>query len=329
MAAGSGLAFLALAVVHGFWGWLVAWFVGSTLLGALSPLVDVITLREAGRLGFSYATPRGAGSAAYLFGNVAMGLVLARTGPVSVLAWTIFAAALTAVFAACFLPPTPVSHSSQELAPTLASLGEQIASLGALLRHPSFVLALVAVGLIQATHGFYYSFSILIWRQQGLGVWGGPLWGFAVGAEVLFMWFMEPFRRWLGPERLLMVGGAGALLRWAAFAFSPPLWALFPLQALHGVSFTATYLAGLRLIEQRSPAHSASAAQALNAALSSGVLIGVTTAMSGPLFAAFGARGYLVMAVLAAIGVGLAVWLARSPQMALTEAPSLARKALP
>jgi PPP family 3-phenylpropionic acid transporter len=283
----------------------------------------VIALREAGRLGFAYATPRGVGSAAYLFGNVAMGLVLTRTGPASVLIWTIGAAALTALFAAWFLPPTPVHHAPRETAPSLTSLGGPFAGLGGLLREPSFLLALLAVGLIQATHGFYYSFSILIWRQQGLSVWGGPLWGFAVGAEVLFMWFMEAFRRWLGPERLLIVGGLGALLRWLAFAFSPPLWALFPLQALHGVSFTATYLAGLRLIEQRSPAHSASAAQALNAALSSGVLTGVTTAASGPLYAAFGARGYLAMAVMAAIGICLAAWLAYSPRWVTQPEPAM------
>ena len=96
---------------------------------------------------------------------------------------------------------------------------------------------------------------------QGLGGWSGWLWGFvqASRVEVVFMWFMEPWRRRVGPELMLVLGGAGAMIRWTALAFSPPLWLLFPIQALHALSYTATFLASLRLIERLSPPESASA----------------------------------------------------------------------
>ncbi|HEY2658773.1 MAG TPA: MFS transporter [Caulobacteraceae bacterium] len=306
LALGAAVAFASLAVMHGFWGWLAAWLLGSTLLGALSPLGDVLGLRESRIRGFIYAVPRGMGSAGYVFGNVVMGVVLAKTAPGSVLVWTVAAAALTAVAARWLLPPVPV-HDGGEL----LSARDLLSGLGGLLRQPTFMLAIFAIGLIQAAHGFYYGFSTLLWRQQGLGAWTGLLWGWAVGTEVLFMWFMEPWRRRMGPERLLIVGGAGAVVRWLALSATPPLWLLFALQSLHALSYAATFFGALRLIERLSPPQAASAAQTLNSAMSGGVLIGLTTIVSGPLFDALGARGYLVMAGIAGVGLALAFVLMR------------------
>ena len=306
LALGAAAAFASLAVMHGFWGWLAAWLVGSTLLGALSPLGDVLGLRESRRGGFAYAVPRGMGSAGYVFGNVVMGLVLAKTAPGSVLIWTVTAASLTAASARWLLPPVPVHDGGERL-----SARDLLSGLGGLLRQPTFMLAIFAIGLIQAAHGFYYSFSTLLWRQQGLGAWTGLLWGWAVGTEVLFMWFMEPWRRRMGPERLLIIGGVGAVVRWLALSASPPLWLLFPIQSLHALSYATTFFGALRLIERLSPPQAASAAQTLNSAMSGGVLIGLTTIASGPLFDALGARGYLVMAVIAGVGLALAVLLMR------------------
>jgi PPP family 3-phenylpropionic acid transporter len=306
MAAGATLGYASLAFIHGFWSWLLAWLLATTLLQGISPLGDVMGLRESRAKGFAYAAPRGIGSAAYVVGNIGMGLVLARTAPVSVLVWTVTAAGLCACAAVWVLPPTPVHDGGQRV-----SAKDLVRGFGGLLRDPVFVLAIVAVGLIQSSHGFYYSFSTLLWRRQGLSAWTGPLWGCAVGAEVLFLWFMEPWRRRMGPERLVIIGGVGGVIRWLALSVSPPLWLLFPIQALHSLSYTATFFGSLRLLERLSPPQSASAAQTLNSAMSGGVLIGLTTVASGPLFDLMGAGGYLVMAGIAVIGVALAVALAR------------------
>jgi PPP family 3-phenylpropionic acid transporter len=92
-------------------------------------------------------------------------------------------------------------------------------------------------------------------------------------------------------------------VRWTALAFSPPLWALFPLQALHMLSYAAVFLASLQLVEQTSTSRNASAAQALNSALSGGVLAGLATMASGPLFDRFGAQGYLLMSAMCLVGL--------------------------
>jgi PPP family 3-phenylpropionic acid transporter len=304
MAAAAALLFAALMGLKGFWPWLCLWFLASTLFGACSPLTDVIVLRRAARDGFPYAFPRGIGSAAYIVGNIGAGALLTRFGPPVVMIWTILGAAAATVATPMLLPADPVSES--------AVRADRWGGTGALLRDPVFMLMVVSAGLIQAAHAFYYSFSTLVWRGQGLSpTLIGLLWGVGVGVEVAFLWFGEGWRRRVGPERLLILGGAGAVVRWTAYAFSPPVWLLFPLQALHALSFTSTFIASLQLVERLSPPESASAAQSLNAALYSGVLIGVATLISGPLFDRFGAMGYLAMSALAAAGLFGAVRLRR------------------
>src|SRR5580693_4560361 len=158
LGAGAALAFAAVGFVHGFWAWLIAWLVGSTLLGMLSPLADVIALRRSRREGFAYGLPRGIGSAGYVFGNVVMGAVMLRAPVVSVLVWTVAAAALAGLSARVLLPREPV-HETGEI-PARADL---MRGLGGLLRDPVFMLAVGSIGLIQASHGFYYGFSTLLW----------------------------------------------------------------------------------------------------------------------------------------------------------------------
>jgi PPP family 3-phenylpropionic acid transporter len=100
------------------------------------------------------------------------------------------------------------------------------------------------------------------------------------------------------------------VVRWTCLAMSPPLWLLIPLQALHALSFTATFMGSLQLMERLAPARNASSAQTLNSVLSSGVLIGLSTMVSGRLFDQAGMHGYLAMSLIAAAGLAGALCLA-------------------
>ena len=291
--------FALLALPGGFAWWTLVWFAASSMYSTLSPLTDVIVLARARRDGFNYGWPRGIGSAAFIVGNVGMGALLTRGSSDLVLVWMVAAIALTAVAARFLLPPDPVHEEGH-----VAGLSDRMAGLGALLKDPAFMTAVVSAGLIQSAHAFYYSFSTLVWKQQGIAEdLTGVLWAVGVATEIAFMWFLEPWRRRVGPRNLLMLGGAAAVLRWSALAFSPPLWVLFPLQALHALSYAATFLASLLLVESLSTPRTASAAQALNSALSGGVLAGLATMASGPLFDRFGAGGYLLMSAMCVVGL--------------------------
>jgi PPP family 3-phenylpropionic acid transporter len=305
---GAGLTYAVIGLVVGFVPWLIAWVMASSLLATMAPLADVMTLRAARSGGFHYGWPRGIGSIAFVFGNVAMGALLSGHMPViGVVAWTAAAGLLAGLAAPVLLPPMPVHEDGE-----VRHHHDRWRGVGDLVRNKPFMLAVTSAAAIQASHAFYYTFSAILWPRQGIPpVFVGILWGAGVTVEIAFMWWMEPWRRRVGPERLLMIGGAAAILRWTAFAFSPPLWVLFPLQALHALSFTAVFMGSLQLIERLAPREAASAAQTVASALSGGLVIGLATILSGPLFDAFGPFGYLAMSALAAAGVGGAVLVAR------------------
>lgn len=299
LALGAGAGYIAMPAAPGFPALLLCWLVGMTCLTTLTPLIDVITLRRSRLEGFNYGVPRGAGSAAFIVANLAMGAVLTVAAPSIIPIWITAAVLGCGLVAITILPPDRVHETA-----VIPGKSERWKGLGGLLRDRTFLLAVVTVGLIQGTHAFYYGFSTLLWRGEGISEpMIGVLWGVGVAVEVGFMWFAEPWRRKVGPERLLVLGGAAAVLRWTIMAFAPPLWLLFPLQALHALTFAASFMASLRLIERLAPPQSASAAQAINSALSAGFMLGVATLASGPLFDAFAVKGYLVMAVMGGLGL--------------------------
>jgi PPP family 3-phenylpropionic acid transporter len=299
MALGVTAAYAAMALPLGFAGWAVVWFVASSAFTTMSPLTDVLVLSRARRDRFNFGWPRGIGSLAFIVGNVTMGAVLTWGSPELVLVWITAAAALSALGARFLLPADAVHEEGARMRAL-----DRFAGLGDLLKDQGFMTAAVAAGLIQSAHAFYYGFSTLAWKQQGIPEsMTGVLWGVGVAVEVAFMWFFEPWRRRVGPRNLLVLGGAAALIRWTGLAFSPPLWLIFPLQTLHVLSYAATFLASLQLIERLSTPRNASAAQAVNSALSGGVLMGVATMASGPLFDRFGAHGYLLMSAMCAAGL--------------------------
>lgn len=309
---GYGLAGLA----ESFALWLPLWFVGATAAAALIPLSDVLTLRLARREGFSFSGPRGVGSLAFIVANVAMGAILLRAPIDAVILWLVMATALGALVAAVVVPPEPVLDGVR------MNRADRFRGLGRLVADPVFMTAIVAIGAILGSHAFLYGFSAIEWKSRGISeAMTGLLWGFSVAAEIVFMWVVEPWRRrrGVGPWPILMIGGAAGVLRWTALAFAPPLWLLWPLQALHALGFAAVFLAGLQIVERLSPPASATAAQTLSSALSSGVMIGLATAFSGPLYDAYGAKGYLAMAGFAAVGL-LAAWRVRGALAGPSEA---------
>jgi len=297
--AGAGLA-------NGFAGWAIGWFVGATAAAALIPLSDVLTLRLAARHGFTFSLPRGAGSAAFVLANLGMGALLLRTPVDAVIVASVVAALGIVLVAAVLLPSERVTDGA-----TVRGR-ERFRGLGRLLADPVFMLAIFAIGVVQAAHAFQYGFSAILWQTQGISAAvTGQLWAFGVVVEIALMWVVEPWRRraGIGPWSLLVIGCIASILRWSLMAMAPPLWALWPLQALHALTFAATFLAGLQLVERLSPPDGHTAAQTLSSVLSAGILIGLATIVSGPLYDRFGAGGYWAMAALSALGLCAALML--------------------
>lgn len=298
----AAVAFAAMGLVDGLALWLPLWFVAATAFSSVVPLADVLTLKRSRSEGFVFAVARSAGSVAFIVAAVAMGYLLDFAPGDIVVVW-LSLACVFAAGAALFILPEEFVHEAGES----SRAADRFRGLGQLIGDRWFMVAIVAVGLIQAAHAFNYGFSTLVWRGQGISEGMiGLLWAGGVAAEVVFMWLMEPWRNKWGPWAMLMLAGFAAIVRWSAMAFEPPLWVLWPLQILHALTFAASFLAGLQMVDRLSPPQSVSVAQTMSSALSSGVLLGLAMALSGPLYDAYGAGGYGAMAVLAAMGTAAA-----------------------
>ncbi len=321
-------AFAALLVAQGFWAWLLLWFVATTALNGVSPLADVLTLIGAQRQGFSYAVARSCGSLAFVLANVAGGAMLAQTRPVSVILWSALAAGIAAIAALLLLPAEPVTAERHEAGhprgpepPTGPERQTGLAALKAVVADRRVMLAIAAVSLIQGSHALYYGFSAIAWTGSGLSEGSvGLLWGLSVAAEVGFFWLRDRLGTALPAQRLILLGAVGALVRWTVLAASPPLWGLVPLQALHALSFAATFVGGVEIVEQLCSRRTASTAQSLSASASFGLATGLATLGSGWLFERFHGAGYLAMSAMAAAGLVCAVVL--SSAMPVLQAPN-------
>lgn len=314
----TAIALLGLAMAGGYGGAALVdstilrgafWFVGASACAAIIPLIDVLALRLAQRDGYPFSLPRGFGSLAFVLANIGMGALLTVTSEQAVIAWIVTTSALCALVSLLALPTVEVAEGGAG-----QSSRERFRGFGRLFRNRTFMLAVIGMGAIQAAHGFYYSFSAILWKQQGISEsTTGLLWAFAVASEIVFMWLIDPWRRKLGigAFSLVVIGGGVAVVRWLLMAVQPDVAFLLPLQALHAFTFAAVYLGSVEIVEALSPRQDHTSSQTLASMLSSGVMTGLATALSGPLYDRWGAAGYLPMAVMAVAGV-FAVLLVRA-----------------
>lgn len=302
----SLLAFTAYAafffLASGFWQLLAFGFVALSLTAAMTPLIEAATLRATADGRLSYGVARSIGSIAFIVANVAGGMLVAKFGVGAAVAWILLS--LLSVIASSWL----AMQSDPPPAHIFSAGGVGSGRIRGLIKSRRFMVMIVACGLIQSAHAFYYGFSTLVWRGQGISAdVVGLLWAFGVTAEVIFLWCLPLIERRFAPEVLIIAGAAGAVVRWTIMGFAPAGLVLWPLQALHLLSFAAAHIGAMRLIFREAPEASAATAQTLYAGMSAGLLMGLATLASGALYDAAGAKGYWAMAVLAGAGGLLAL----------------------
>ena len=298
IAIASALAMLgygAMGLAQGALAVITAFALASIFYTPLMPLADAYALRGLGALGRAYGPVRLWGSAAFIVGSFAGGLVL-DVVPARDLIWLVAAALVMTASAACTLSP---------LAPRETSRAKPLRSARDLLRDPALLAAMAAASLIQASHAIYYGFSTLDWAAAGLdGSAIGALWALGVVAEIVL--FAMSGRLPVAPTTLILFGAAGAAVRWGAMAFDPPAVLLAPLQCLHGLSFGATHLGALGFIARTAPAEASATAQGY-LAVALGLAMAAAMGVSGVLYARWGSFAYVTMALLAAVGGMLAL----------------------
>ena len=297
------LAFFFLA--RDFTSLLVTGFLALTLMSAITPLVESAALRATATGKMSYGFARGIGSVSFIISNIGGGILIARFGLDAVVVWV-----LAALFGVVLSSWLALRADAPLAAPHALTLAARAQAVRGLLRNTRFVTLIVSCGLIQAAHGFYYGFSTLVWRGQGISPDAiGVLWAIGVGVEVAFLWNLRVFERWLSPEALILIGAFGGAIRWMLLGFGPTGAVLWPLQAMHAISFAMAHVGAMRLLTREAPENAAAMAQTLYSALSSGLLLGGASLISGILYDATGAHGYWAMSLMALAGGFIALGL--------------------
>ena len=297
------LAMTVVGLVQGAVAIFLVFAVAAMAFSPVLPLTDAYALSGLGARGRAYGPVRLWGSAAFVAGNVAAGLMLERFAPGGLI-WLIVAALVLSVIAAVALDPVDAGAKP-------ATAGTASHSAKSLLSNPTFIAVALASAAIQSSHALYYGFSTVQWRAAGFdGTLIGVLWGIGVIAEIALFALSGRLPAPHRPAAWMAIGGAGAILRWTAMAFDPPVALLVPLQILHAASFAATHLGLMGFMARAVPREFGATAQGFVATLS-GVVNATATLASGFVYAAMGGSAYLLMSALALIGVASAVYAAR------------------
>jgi PPP family 3-phenylpropionic acid transporter len=237
---------------------------------------------------------------------VVSGALISRFGLIIVAPWLAGAAVLNIV-AVYALPQPAADHRKFPLS---SRMHETWTEARELLRSPVFLLFLVAASLDQGSHAFYYAYGGLHWRALGYSGWLiGLIWPLGVLAEIGFMTISLRLFRRIGAAWLLVLGGVSCVVRWTTLAFDPPLPVVIFAQFLHGGTFALAHLGAMYFVLQAVPPRLAATAQSLYAVCSAGIAMGLATYASGPLYAQFGGKAYLLMSAMGLGAVFFALWL--------------------
>jgi len=263
----------------------------------MTPLTDAYALRGVARYGLNYGPLRLWGSAAFVVGALACGL-LVDVIAAKHLIWVIASVAVLGALASLALQPLDKPKTAVAVphgAPVL-------------LRDRGFVAIIVTSALVQGSHAAYYTFASIAWQQAGFGgLTSAGLWVLGVLAEIVLFALSPRFR--LPSSVLVVIAALCAVARWVITAQAPPIEVLAVVQLAHGLTFGLTMVGTMGLLAHHVPGHVMARGQGYLAACT-GVVSSCASIASGALYARYGEGVYYMMAAMAATGA-LTMWLAR------------------
>ena len=263
----------------------------------MTPLTDAYALRGVRRYGLDYGPLRLWGSAAFVAGALACGL-LVDVIAAKHLIWVIAAIAVLSALVSLGLKPLD--------APKAAAT--DVHGDSRLLRDAGFLAIIASSALVQGSHAAYYTFASITWQQAGYGgLTIAGLWVLGVIAEIVVFALSPRFR--LPFALLVIIAALSACLRWVITAQSPPIAVLAVVQLAHGLSFGLTQVGTMGLLAQRVPGHVMARGQGYLVACS-GIVTSSASIASGAIYSQYGERVYYLMAAMA-LAAALIMWLSR------------------
>ncbi|KGQ32842.1 MFS transporter [Gallibacterium anatis] len=280
LAFASALVILMISISSWYWHSFLLIFVLFALFslfnGAGMPLQDSLAGIWNRQIGLDYGRVRLIGSLGFVIGVVVFGALISYLGDPAII-WVILALLVVYILYQLPTPATlPISNPQ-------ATQAESI-SYRQLLSEANTRRLLIAISLIQGSHGAYYAYSTLYWISQGIDLkTTSLLWGISVVAEVILFFFASKlFKHW-NITALFTLSIIAATLRWAAFPLLDNLALLTLLQLFHALTYAVSHFATVRYISAQPDSHIAKL-QALYNGISNCIAVALLTALSGVIY---------------------------------------------
>ena len=288
----SALGFVVIGTMHQPLAVFLVYAVTACLWTPMTPLTDAYALKGVSRYGLNYGPLRLWGSAAFVVGALACGL-LVDVIAAKHLIWVIAAVAALGALVSLGLQPLEVAKT----VPVAAS------GATALLRDRGFLAIIVAAALIQGSHAAYYTFASIAWQNSGLGgLTIAGLWALGVMAEIVVFALSPRFT--LSPAILVVIAALSAVARWLITAQEPPLAVLAGVQLAHGLTFGLTQVGTMGLMVRQVPGHVMARGQGYLTACT-GIVTSIASVLSGAIYAQYGQGVYYLMAAMALVSAAV------------------------
>lgn len=286
--------------VSGFWSIFIVTVLVNLTLPAVVPLLETITVRQAVRHSLDYGRIRSFGSASFIVAAIVVGWFL-KSQDVDFVLWYVIGSIAFLLITSLLMPRGNKKRTSSKI--------DQNSPIKELLSNGDFVWFLIVVGLLQVSHGVYYSMGSVYWKEMGLGEdIIGLLWAIGVVAEILFFVFCGKWVRKYPITVTFAVIGLFGTLRWAVLAMTLSLPILFTVQILHGLTFGASHLVAIQYISKTVKADYAGTAQSLYSSLPLGLGMGLSTYIGGIIYESGEGDAYFAMAFLCAMAFLMSIF---------------------
>lgn len=299
----AGIVPIGLFFVNEFWGILLFWTLAGLPGGAIGPVLDAATMRMTRRNGTDFGTIRAWGTVGYMLFNGLTGFLVVWYG--SDIFVPLFVG-LALLRAAVSLQLPGFRAPADQV--TVAAARPVAGKLMEIITKPWFILPLIGFAIIFGTHIILNAFASLLWKEQGISEdIIGPLIALGAAAEAGMMFLWKRLGGRVSARHMILLSALTSVLRWAAMAFSPPVWVLLLLQLTHGVTFALGYLGCVHFIANWTSEDIAAETQSLFQVLQQ-VMSVIALVGFGWLIGIFGAHAYLFASLAAVIGA-LCIWL--------------------
>ncbi|HEY8596417.1 MAG TPA: MFS transporter [Devosiaceae bacterium] len=297
----AGIVPFLLFLVHDFVGILIVWTLMMVPMTAIAPIADAATIRMTRRNGTDFGAIRAWGTIGFMLLNVISGWLAGLLGS-AIFVPLVVGLGLFRAATSLWLPRFRAPETTAPAPVTVLTASR----LSELLR-PWFLLPLVGLSMVFATHMILNSFAALFWQEQGIPEPViGPLIATAAGSEAVMMFVFRRFAQRFPARYLILVSALVSAVRWGAMAFAPSIPVLVVLQLLHSITFAMGYLGGLNFIANWTSERIAAEAQSFFVVIQQAMTV-VATIGFGYLAGAIGEKAFAASSVFALLGAAFVV----------------------